>query len=269
MPSGNATIGNLALRVRMKGRFISDLGRPAVVFAPHPDDETLGCGGTIIRKLAQGAKVEVVFLTDGTRSHDLIPASELGRLRRAEALKACGALGLDESQVRFLGLEDGLLAEQEADAFARVSAVLKDSGTEEVFVTHRNEPSADHATTNRLVRRAVQQLGRPMAVWEYPIWYWDSWPWVRLNEGYWRHPWAVTKAVARGLPSLLLPTRFNCAVDVSQQLDAKRLALAQHRTQVTRFNGDPSWMTLGDQAGGQFLEMLFQPRELFLKYDVP
>ena len=38
---------------------------PAIVFAPHPDDETLGCGGTILKKRSLGAPVEVVFLTDG------------------------------------------------------------------------------------------------------------------------------------------------------------------------------------------------------------
>jgi LmbE family N-acetylglucosaminyl deacetylase len=252
----------------MKGKCVNDLGRSAIVFAPHPDDETLGCGGTIVRKLALGAKVEVVFLTDGSHSHDVIPSKELARIRRAEALKACEVLGIDERRVSFLDLEDGLLAEQEAEALARVGPILKGSEAEEVFVTHREEPSADHAAANRVARRAVQELGRPMTVWEYPIWYWDSWPWISFDQGSWRHPWAVTKAVCRGMPKLTL-TAFNCAVDVSQQLDVKRVALAQHRTQVTRYNDEPSWAILGGLAQGQFLEMLFQPQELFLRYDIP
>jgi LmbE family N-acetylglucosaminyl deacetylase len=252
----------------MKGKCVNDLGRPAIVFAPHPDDETLGCGGTIVRKLAQGAKVEVVFLTDGSHSHDALPAKELARIRRAEALKACEVLGIDERRVSFLDLEDGLLAEQEAEALARIGPILKGSEAEEVFVTHREEPSADHAAANRVARRAVQEIGRPMTVWEYPIWYWDSWPWISFDQGSWRHPWAVTKAVCRGMPRLTL-TALNSAVDVSQQLDVKRAALAQHRTQVTRYNGEASWTILGDLAQGRFLEMLFQPQELFLRYDIP
>ena len=250
----------------MRRRCVDDLERPAIVFAPHPDDETLGCGGTIVRKLAQGARVEVIYLTDGSGSHDLIPANELAAIRRAEALKACGVLGLDDRQVRFLDLKDGHLAEQEAEGLTRVGAVLRESAAEEVFVTHRQEPSPDHAAANHIVRRAVRKIGRPMMVWEYPIWCWNSWPWIGLSKGSWRHPWAVAKAVGRGMPSLSLLTGCNSAVDVGQQLEVKRAALAQHRTQVTRYNGDPGWGVLGDFAEGRFLEMLFQPYEPFFRY---
>ena len=47
------------------------LRRPAFILAPHPDDETFGCGGTIARKLAAGATIHVIVMTDGSR----VPAS--------------------------------------------------------------------------------------------------------------------------------------------------------------------------------------------------
>lgn len=267
-PSGSGSLGSLVLRSKMKGKFVNDLGRPAIVFAPHPDDETLGCGGTIIRKLAQGAKVEVVFITDGSHSHDALPAKELARIRHAEALKACEMLGLGEQRVSFLDLEDGLLAQHETEALAGINTILKGSEANEVFVTHRDEPSLDHAIANRVVLRAIRELERPMTVWEYPIWYWNCWPWIRLEQGSWRHPYAYAMAMARGFPKLA-SNACNCAVDVSQQLNVKRAALAQHCTQVTRYNGKPSWTILSDLAQGRFLEMLFQPQELFLRYDIP
>src|SRR5437762_1448664 len=43
-------------------------GRPLLVLAPHPDDESLGCGGLIAESCARGGTVHVVILTDGTRS---------------------------------------------------------------------------------------------------------------------------------------------------------------------------------------------------------
>ncbi len=260
--------GNSAPIRGKKDGCVDDLKSPAVIFAPHPDDETLGCGGTIVRKLAEGARVDVAFFTDGSGSHNLLPTGELARIRREEALKACGVLGLEEKRVHFFDLQDGLLAEQVEKALALTIEFLKGIEVQEAFVTYRHEPLPDHAAANQIVRRAIDEMGRPMSVWEYPIWYWDRWPWVRMEKGYWRHPWGMTKAIAHGLPGMILPTRFNCVIDISKQLDLKRSALAQHRTQVTRYNGDPDWKTLGDLAEGRFLDMLLQPQEVFFKYEV-
>ncbi len=47
----------------------TELMVPTVVVAPHPDDETLGCGVLIAAKRRLGAEVAVVFLTDGAASH--------------------------------------------------------------------------------------------------------------------------------------------------------------------------------------------------------
>lgn len=41
------------------------LARKVLVFSPHPDDETLGCGGTLAR-LAQMCPVKVALVTDGS-----------------------------------------------------------------------------------------------------------------------------------------------------------------------------------------------------------
>jgi len=37
---------------------------------------------------------------------------------------------------------------------------------------------------------------------------------------------------------------------------------------VTKYNGDPAWMTLGDLAEGRFLDMLLRPQEFFLRYEI-
>ena len=80
----------------------------ALVFAPHQDDEVLGCGGTILSKIAAGADVRCVFLTDGSASHrGLLARDELVALRRREALAAGGILGLAADRITFLGLPDG------------------------------------------------------------------------------------------------------------------------------------------------------------------
>lgn len=84
--------------------------RSVLVVAPHPDDETLGCGGLLALCADADVPTRVLFVSGGGA-----PASELGlgedelvRLRRAEALAAAAVLGVRET--RFLGLPDGALA---------------------------------------------------------------------------------------------------------------------------------------------------------------
>jgi LmbE family N-acetylglucosaminyl deacetylase len=89
-----------------------------MVFAPHPDDETLGAGGLIQRVLAAGGTVRVVFVTNGdgyvdgvrveahrTQTH----ASDFvayGERRHNEALRAVQDIGLSAGDVVFLGFPD-------------------------------------------------------------------------------------------------------------------------------------------------------------------
>ena len=87
-----------------------------LIFAPHPDDETLSCGGTIQKALSQGKTVKVVFVTSGdsfgndyemTRSSKDSPKGvTLGYLRQKEALEATAILGLAKENVIFLGYPD-------------------------------------------------------------------------------------------------------------------------------------------------------------------
>lgn len=84
-----------------------DLKRDALVFSPHFDDETLGCGGTIIKKKKAGADVKIVFMTDGSKSHkDLIPQDKLMEIRKSEAFAASQSLGLKACDVFPLEFED-------------------------------------------------------------------------------------------------------------------------------------------------------------------
>ena len=95
---------------------------------------------------------------------------------------------------------------------------------------------------------------------EYPVWLWQQWPWCR-PEHYqpggrldrWRLQWRAARAL----------DGFRTAVDVADVLDAKRAALAAHRSQTERLIDDPAWGVLADVADGEFLERLLVPTEIF------
>lgn len=76
--------------------------RRVLVFSPHPDDEVLGCGGTLAL-LAPHCAVRVVLVTDGSGGGALPP--EVGALRRAEWVTSLDRLGIHD--VGFLNAPDG------------------------------------------------------------------------------------------------------------------------------------------------------------------
>ncbi|HEY5624375.1 MAG TPA: PIG-L family deacetylase, partial [Gammaproteobacteria bacterium] len=65
------------------------------MIAPHPDDEVLGCGGTMARHLAAGDHVHVVVVTDGRRSRVAgLKPEAVAEVRRQEATNAASLLGV-------------------------------------------------------------------------------------------------------------------------------------------------------------------------------
>lgn len=94
----------------------------AMVFAPHPDDESLGAGGLLQRVLRLGGGVKVVFMTNGDGFPEGVelldqishPSAkdyrDYGDERRLEALHATASLGIPERDVVFLGFPDGGLS---------------------------------------------------------------------------------------------------------------------------------------------------------------
>jgi len=93
-------------------------GERILIFAPHPDDEAIGCAGIIQEALAAGAEVNVVYLTNGDHNQAAFIVYEkriplrtgefihMGEVRYREAIKAMKLLGLDESKLVFLGYPD-------------------------------------------------------------------------------------------------------------------------------------------------------------------
>lgn len=246
----------------------SDWRRSAIVFAPHPDDETLACGGTIAKKRRAGAAVTVVFMTDGRFSHaHLMPADDLALLRRQEARAACHRLGVASADVLFLDFPDNDLEAHEAQAAERVRTILWDRWPQEVYVPYHGEPPRDHMATYRAVAQALQAHPAPVTVYAYPVWFWDHWPWTRLVRPGRR---ATATAVGHTLAAwfgLRMLRLFPHVVDVSDAMADKRAALAAHRTQMERMQPETAWPILADVSNGDFLGCFMQPFELFRRYE--
>jgi LmbE family N-acetylglucosaminyl deacetylase len=232
-------------------------GRSCLVVAPHPDDETLGCGVTIMRKLDAGTPVKVAIATDGRRSSEskVMSAEELVRVRRQEALEATGRLGLGPDDVVFLDFEDQGLADNLAELTERLAALVEGFRPEELLVASVLDHHPDHHAVGQAARRLLDAGTFDGRVAEYPMGFWRTMPWRGRPRGAARTAWSFLSgslsAVARLRPELVRTDGY---------LDRKRHVLDAYASQLTNLTGEAEWWTLDDP----FLEHFLGPYEVHL-----
>lgn len=245
-----------------------DLAASAIIFAPHQDDETLGCGGTIIRKQEAGAEVKIVFMTDGRRSHHrFIPEEKLIILRQQEAIKAAQTLGVAAENVIFLAFRDGELQQWATKAIAQVNELLQLHQPQQVFIPYHRETHPDHLATNQIVSAALNNYSQQVSIYEYPVWYWHHFPWTE-RWGDRALQIAYLKASIKARFGQQLIEEFNYRVDIEPVKAQKQLALAQHQTQMKPLVDDPDWGLLQDVSEGKWLECFFQTQEIFRRTNI-
>jgi LmbE family N-acetylglucosaminyl deacetylase len=244
--------------------------RAAIVFAPHPDDETLGCGGTIAVKRRLGAHVTIVEMTDGEAAYgELADRERLKAIRQAEAIEAAHVLGVRAQDLIFLAYPDGRLGDFQEQATKRVRTIIDAVRPREIFVPYGRDGHPDHEATSAIVHAALSPLTNPfeLPVYEYPVWFLHHWPLVDAPMSG-RVPLLSTLRCS-GLRAVRVLREFRASSYVAGVLDVKRSALERHRSQVAGPSSNPDWRSLADLSNGEFLELFLGDYELFHRADVP
>lgn len=228
----------------------------ALVLAPHADDETLGCGATILRKRAAGTAVHVAIVTDGGASHRsaLLSREALIALRREEALEATRILGLPAEAVRFLGYPDGGLADAGQRLDEDLRRLIVELAPQELLIPSAIDGHADHRALNRAAHRAAAAAGRPVAIFEYPVWFWDARSWIDMEAPAAAKAWQLLHR-----PALSLRRLKPLLVATGPFLGRKGMAVSAYRSQMTNLTGEPDWPVLDPR----FLEQFLQDHEIF------
>jgi LmbE family N-acetylglucosaminyl deacetylase len=169
-----------------------------LVLSPHPDDEAIGCGGTILKHAADGVAVHVTFLTSGEAGG---PRAGLGPVREAEAAEAGEILGVKE--IEFWREPDGRL-DARPELVERLTRRIRDLGATTIYVTHDREMHTDHQMAAVLAYRTLLALSSqgpapPPMVLMYEVW-------TPLQE-------------------------MSHIVDISDHIDKKLEAVRAHKTQ--------------------------------------
>lgn len=178
-----------------------------LVLAPHMDDETIGCGGTLARHARAGASITVAFLTDGRFGDPGLAGlsqaarrqreTELVAERKQEARRAAAVLGVRD--LRFLDERDGSLASR-PPLVETIRGLLDELQPEFVYLPFFLDHHPDHrAVTRILLDAASTARHRDFVCVAYEVWA-PLWP--------------------------------NCLVCIDRELDAKQQALREYRSQV-------------------------------------
>ncbi|MEF3168547.1 MAG: PIG-L family deacetylase [Deltaproteobacteria bacterium] len=169
------------------------------MLAPHADDETFGCGGTIALHAASGDPVMVVVLTDGARgniSRRYLDAEYI-RMRRDEAREACRILGAADPI--FLEFADRSLWGEIPRARGKLMEILEDFRPERIYAPSMLEYHPDHRAAAALLLTFMGDVSPDLeiAFWE-------------INQ----------------------PLCVNCLVDISPVLSQKEAAIRVYKTQL-------------------------------------
>ena len=191
-------------------------GSTALVVAAHPDDEVLGCGGTVARLVAEGSEVHVLLAADGETSRRI----ESGTPRSAVAVRnaACEAARaiLGHATAEALGLPDQRLDSLDLlDVVRRVEDVIARRRPALVLTHHSGDVNQDHRVIHDAVVVACRaQPGhsvKQLLFFEVP------------SSTEWRPPCSGE------------PFNPNWFVDVSSTLDTKMRALKAYGSELRPF----------------------------------
>jgi LmbE family N-acetylglucosaminyl deacetylase len=208
-----------------------------LVVAPHPDDETLGAGGTIAKLVQQGHEVSVLVVSGHLPP---IYSREDYDVTITEAARAFSVLGITKS--RFLEIPATMVGAQPIGVLnGQVAGMVREIEPQIVLC-----PFPDRHIDHRVVFESVMVATRPVAAGrsiELLAAY------ETLSETHWNAPHMEPNFVP------------NWVVDISAQIDRKLDALACYESQIPPFPGARSVEAVkalaifrGTQAGFSFGE---------------
>ena len=219
-----------------------------LIAAPHPDDESLGCGGAIALLRKYGRDVSILTISDGTLSHPnstKFPPAKLRDLRETEMIAAGEILGVMASEIKFLRFLDRSVPPESSENFAAaveaVGEFLARNQPQTILLPWRRDPHPDHQATWQIFNRAADLMNRKFRFLEYPIWLWEM-------------------ANAANLPGAGETQIWRLEID--EVIEQKQRAIRAHASQITDLiDDDPAGFRLSKEV----LEHFAEPFEIYLE----
>ncbi len=122
--------------------------RKILIIAVHPDDETIGCGGTILKHKEEGDYVACLFVTKGNEEQKLT----ISKLEELYSFDKVYNAGLPEIILENIPL---------SDIIPHISDAIKDWNAEVVYLPNRTDPHSDHRRTFDAAQACIKSFRYP------------------------------------------------------------------------------------------------------------
>ncbi|MGB9749538.1 MAG: PIG-L deacetylase family protein [Caldisericia bacterium] len=122
-----------------------------VIFSPHPDDETISCGGYIQRAIENKSIVFIILITDGNRRNKK-------SIRYKEFRKATSLLGVKEENLIFLNYPDGKLFKYKNELTEDFFEIIKNLKPDKVFIPVSYDNHRDHKISGDILREVLSNF---------------------------------------------------------------------------------------------------------------
>lgn len=145
-------------------------GTRVLVVAPHADDETLGCGGTILKHHLAGDRITALFMTDGSQGHEKAGGAvgqALVEVREREAQAAAKVLGIDDCI--FLRNPDTQLRVS-PNTVGQLGKHLSSLRPDVVYAPSPLDTHRDHRQACAIVAESLAVCTWPLEIYLYEIW---------------------------------------------------------------------------------------------------
>ena len=188
--------------------------RRVLVFAPHPDDEVLGCGGTIARYISEGYKAYVCVVTCGKPpvfDNSIAEKNGWPHTLYPEIVEAHKILGIEKTY--FLSFPAAAMeTAPRYEVNKKVMEVIEEVKPDTVFIPHFGDMQKDHTAVAESVMVAVRPKYKHKVRYVYSY--------ECLSETEWNIPHAA---------NTFIPNVF---IDISDSIDIKTAALGCYKSQL-------------------------------------
>jgi len=190
---------------------ISLANKRILVVAAHPDDEVLGCGGTLAKSIALGAEASILLLGEGPTSRSNTSENQA----QSEAIR-CAKAAAESLKIKTLSF--GSLPDNQFDTVPLLNIVqqiehfVEQIQPDIVFTHHYGDLNIDHSLTHRATLTALRPLPttKPVSILGFE----------------------VLSSTEYTPPNSLPHFTPNLYVDISQHLDAKKQALNEYASEM-------------------------------------